>query len=115
MCASSVKCLDAECPIPELPKDLQTKQNQNQAKREILENIENQGIRKMRPEREILKNGEYAEIRKIRGHTKMLKTKISTDPGKSKESQKNKESKTKPREQKQMRTKPSKRHAKRQV
>ena len=75
---SSVKCLGAACPNSELPKDLQTKQNQNQAKQENLENIENQGIRKIRPEREILKNGEYAEIRKIRGQqTKMHKTRIT--------------------------------------
>ena len=59
-----MKCLGAECPIPELPKDLQTKQNQNQAKREILENIENQGIRKMRPEREILKKEKIQKFKK---------------------------------------------------
>jgi len=64
---SSLKCLGAACPNPELHKDLQTKQNQNQAKREILENIESQEVRKMRPEREILKNGEYAENRKMWG------------------------------------------------
>jgi len=73
-----VKCLGVVCPNTELPKDLQTKQNQTQVKREILENIEKQEIRKMRPEQEILKNREYAEIRKIRGQqTKMHKTRIT--------------------------------------
>jgi len=75
---------------------LQTKQNQHQAKRDILENIEIQGIRKMRPEREILKNGEYAEFCKIqRQETKMHHTRITHRSRQNKESPKNKELRTK--------------------
>jgi len=111
-----VKCLGAACPNPELPKDLQTKQNQNEAKREILENIKNQGIRKMRPEQEILNNGECAEICKIRGQqTSAQNQNYPQIPPEEKKVRKTKNREQNRASKSKCGTKPNKRNAKRKM